>query len=102
MPGSSSSSNLSAFSLTLSSSPSPIINVVCPGRVSTSLARDFAAKSILHQGLVAAWKALVTLPTDVGARQLVLAGTTPPVEHGKFIRPYMTDAEYEAYVLSLI
>jgi hypothetical protein len=78
------------------SSPSPIVNVVCPGRVATSLARDFSVKSILHRGIVAAWKAFLTLPADVGARQLVLAGTTSPAEHGKFIRPYMTDAEYEA------
>jgi hypothetical protein len=82
--------------LTLFPSPSPIVNVVCPGRVSSNLPRDFAAKSILHRGLVAIWKNFTTLPTDVGARQLVLVGTTSPAEHGKFIRPYMTDAEYDA------
>jgi hypothetical protein len=81
-------------------SPSPIVNIVCPGRVSSNLARDVAAKSIIHRGLVAGFKYFATLPTDVGARQLVLAATTSPAEHGKFIRPYYTDAEYDEYVTS--
>jgi hypothetical protein len=45
--------------------------------------------------MVAAFKFFTTLPTDVGARQLVLAATTSPAEHGKFVRPYITDAEYD-------
>jgi hypothetical protein len=84
-----------ASHLTRFYSPSPIVNVVCPGRVATNLPRHFAAKSIIHKAIVYAFIALTTMAPDVGSRQLVMAAKTTPTENGKFIRPYMTDAEYE-------
>lgn len=73
------------------------MNVVCPGRVATDIARDLATKSIVHRGIVGIYNALLCVSPDVGARALVMAATTTPAEHGKFLRPYMTDAEYERY-----
>ncbi len=75
-------------------SPSPIVNTVCPGPVQTDLARQFASKGIFHRAAIAAWN-LKCLTPEVGARALVLASATSPAEHGKFIRSYMTDAEYD-------
>jgi hypothetical protein len=62
--------------------------------VSTDLGRNFSSRSILHKALYSLYK-LRTLATDVGARALVLVATTSPAEHGKFVRHYMTDAEFE-------
>ena len=51
----------------------------------------------MHKALLSLYK-LRTLAPDVGTRALVLIATTSPAEHGKFVRHYMTDAEFEGYV----
>jgi hypothetical protein len=37
--------------------------------------------------------------TEAGARTLVLAAMTGPEEHGKYIRHYGTDEEYQEYAI---
>lgn len=48
----------------------------------------------MHKALLSLYK-LGTLAPDVGTRALVLVATTSPAEHGKFVRHYMTNAEFE-------
>ena len=81
--------------LTLICSPSPIVNVVCPGPVKSDLARQLTEKGILQGIMVRIWFTVKCLSTDVGARALVMAAKTITEENGKFVRFYMTDAEYE-------
>lgn len=70
--------------------PSPIVNSVCPGFVKTDIARGFSFQFLLQFFL---W--MKALPTDVGARSLVLLGATAPGLHGQFRQPYFTEEKYK-------
>jgi hypothetical protein len=76
---------------------SPIVNTVCPGIVSTGIARSFGGGVWGMECVAKAYMAfaLKAVSADVGARSLVLAAKTKPEEHGTFRRPYLTDEEYE-------
>ncbi|KAG4437048.1 hypothetical protein IFR05_007462 [Cadophora sp. M221] len=76
-------------------SPSPIVNIVCPGMIRTNIARDFASKGIFFKIAEAVIMSIICNPVDVGARSLVLIATTTPDQHGTFRNPMLTKDEYD-------
>lgn len=70
--------------------PSPIVSSVCPGFVKTDIGRGYSFQLFLQFFF---W--MKAMPTDVGAKALVMLGTTTPEQHGQFRRPYLTDEQYE-------
>jgi NAD(P)-dependent dehydrogenase (short-subunit alcohol dehydrogenase family) len=79
--------------ITLSYSPSPIVNTMCPGICASDLARKFSEKGFFAWLAVGVFK-LLAKSTETGARTFVLAALTGPEEHGKCISHYGTDEQY--------
>tara|TARA_R110002060_G_scaffold22499_3_gene30488 strand:- start:328 stop:915 length:588 start_codon:yes stop_codon:yes gene_type:complete len=80
------------------SSPSPIVNIVCPGMIRTNIARGFANKGTFFKLIEALFMYIRCNPADVGARSLVLMGTTTKEEHGTFRNPMLSREEYDLSV----
>ncbi|KAL3422437.1 short-chain dehydrogenase [Phlyctema vagabunda] len=78
-------------------SPQVIVNTICPGLVKSDLARQYKTSYLLTAG-VNLFQAVLSKSTEGGARTLVLSGLTPASDHGKFIKHYSTDEEYNRQV----
>ncbi|PYI02921.1 putative short chain dehydrogenase/ reductase [Aspergillus sclerotiicarbonarius CBS 121057] len=78
-----------------------IVNTVCPGLVSTDLAREVAKTSTLMQLLVSVYQGVLGKSADYGARFYVTAARTSEDEHGKYIQSMFTDDEYRRYAIIL-
>ncbi|KAK8037026.1 short chain dehydrogenase/ reductase [Apiospora marii] len=76
--------------------PQVIMNIVCPGIVKTSLARDYQARGGLGIRLaVAAFQGLFGKSAADGARSYLAAVTTKEEQHGDFIQFYKSASQYK-------
>jgi hypothetical protein len=75
--------------------PSPIVNSVCPGMIKTNITRDFTKDSLFFTMVEKVFMWIKAAPVERGGKSLVLATTTNEAQHGMFLRPYMTDEEYD-------
>lgn len=80
-------------------SPSPIINSLCPGACRSDLGRQYHDKGWLYTVGMAVFFGALSKSTADGARTLVLSTLTTPEENGKYIKHYGSEEEYERYVL---
>ncbi|KAI0181473.1 NAD(P)-binding protein [Hypoxylon sp. FL1284] len=75
--------------------PEVIVNTMCPGIVKSELPRQYAEKSSgIAIGLAVFSGLFAKSPSD-GARTYLAAISTKESEHGKYIRFYSSDAEYQ-------
>ncbi|KAI1388871.1 NAD(P)-binding protein [Hypoxylon trugodes] len=74
--------------------PQVVINTMCPGLVSTNLARYHKAKGAVIAVVAGIFMGLFGKSPENGARTYLAACLTKEEEHGKFIRFYGTEAEY--------
>lgn len=63
--------------------------------IRTNIARGFANKGIFFKLIEALFMYIRCNPADVGARSLVLMGTTTKEEHGTFRNPMLSRKEYD-------
>ncbi|KAI3327981.1 NAD(P)-binding protein [Xylariaceae sp. AK1471] len=75
--------------------PEVIINTACPGIVRTQLSRHYAEGSRAIAMALAVFFTLLAKTSENGARTLIAAGQTKENEHGKFIRFYGSQEEYQ-------
>ncbi|KAI2632041.1 NAD(P)-binding protein, partial [Hypoxylon sp. NC1633] len=75
--------------------PDVIINTMCPGIVKSDLPRHFVDKSVAFAVVVAVFTGLFGKSASNGARTYVATGLSTESEHGKFIRFYGSEAEYQ-------
>ncbi|KAI8631037.1 NAD(P)-binding protein [Xylariaceae sp. FL1651] len=75
--------------------PDVVINTACPGIVRTDLSRHYAEASRVIAVVAAVFKALLAKTAENGARTLIAAGRTKETEHGKFIRFYGSEEDYQ-------
>ncbi|RAL05972.1 putative short chain dehydrogenase/ reductase [Aspergillus ibericus CBS 121593] len=71
-----------------------IVNSVCPGLVSTDIARLVVKHSRAMQLLVPLYLGVLGKSADYGARFYVTAARASEKEHGKFVQSLLTDEEY--------
>ncbi|KAI1376095.1 NAD(P)-binding protein [Hypoxylon crocopeplum] len=75
--------------------PEVIVNTMCPGIVNSDLPRNFTNKGLGFKVAVAVFTGLFGKSPSNGARTYVATGLTKESEHGKFIRFYGSEAEYQ-------
>ncbi|KAJ1542051.1 hypothetical protein HK405_010243, partial [Cladochytrium tenue] len=75
--------------------PDVIVTSVCPGLVNTDLARHVKDQSLVFKLLVPVVFGMVAKSADYGARYFVNASLAHEESHGKFLRYYLTDEEYD-------
>ncbi|KAI1769625.1 NAD(P)-binding protein [Hypoxylon sp. FL1150] len=75
--------------------PEVIVNAMCPGIVKSDLTRHWAEKGVGFTIAIAVFTGLFAKSTSNGARAYLAACLTKESEHGKFIRFYGSDAEYQ-------
>ncbi|KAI1781022.1 NAD(P)-binding protein [Hypoxylon cercidicola] len=75
--------------------PEVIVNSMCPGIVKSDLSRHYADKGAGFAVGIAVFTGLFAKSTSNGARTYLAACLTKESEHGKFIRFYGSEAEYQ-------
>ncbi|KAI2471778.1 NAD(P)-binding protein [Annulohypoxylon bovei var. microspora] len=75
--------------------PEVIVNTMCPGIVASGLSRDLKSKGIVVVIMVTIFLGLFAKSPSNGARTYLAACLTKESEHGKFIRFYGSDADYQ-------
>ncbi|KAI6092828.1 NAD(P)-binding protein [Hypoxylon rubiginosum] len=75
--------------------PEVIVNAMCPGFTKSDLPRHYADKGIGFTVGIAVFTGLFAKSSSNGARTYLAACLTKESEHGKFIRFYGSDAEYQ-------
>ncbi|KAJ0125107.1 short-chain dehydrogenase reductase family protein [Diaporthe amygdali] len=74
--------------------PQVIVTSVCPGAVKTELSRSMQENSVLARIVAPLYMAMIAKSPDYGARIYLAGALAGPAEHGKFLRDYITDAQY--------
>ncbi|KAH8778905.1 hypothetical protein F5883DRAFT_600881 [Diaporthe sp. PMI_573] len=74
--------------------PQVIVTSVCPGPVKTELSRSMQENSVLARIAAPIFMNLVGKSPDYGARIYLAGALAEPADHGKFLRDYLTDAQY--------
>ncbi|OTA83616.1 hypothetical protein M434DRAFT_24766 [Hypoxylon sp. CO27-5] len=74
--------------------PEVIVNAMCPGITATNLPKRFADKGLGYAIGIAIFTGLFGKSPSNGARTYVATGLTKETEHGKFIRFYDSEADY--------
>ncbi|XXG97168.1 hypothetical protein Hte_003463 [Hypoxylon texense] len=75
--------------------PEVIVNAMCPGVVKSDLPRHYAGKGVGFTIGIAVFTGLFAKSPSNGARTYLAACLTEESEHGKFIRFYGSEAEYQ-------
>ncbi|KAI5863454.1 NAD(P)-binding protein [Durotheca rogersii] len=82
--------------------PEVIVNTTCPGIVKSDLLRHYVDKGRLLAIGVSVFTRLFAKSTSDGARTYVAVGLTKESEHGKFIRFYGSEAEYQRQAKAIL
>ncbi|KAL1850436.1 hypothetical protein Daus18300_012914 [Diaporthe australafricana] len=85
---------VSKMALGKNGEPQVIVTSVCPGPVKTELSRSMQENSLLARVAAPIFMAMIGKSPDYGSRIYLAGALAGPAEHGKFLRDYLTDAQY--------